>query len=100
MMRQNLLAIQVLRPHARGRHDVFASRREIGRVRDREERDALVVDFLDLDLLFERPVRNQVTGFMQSQPGKTAEKNFSELRCARLLLGKGWRCKEKNEHRA
>ena len=86
MMRENLLAVEILRPEARRRHDVFAPRRQIGRVRQREERNALVVDLLDRDLLFERPVRDQVPAFVEAKARRAAEQDLAELRRARFLL--------------
>ena len=91
-MREDLLAVEILRPEAGRRHDVFAARRQIGRVRQREERNALVVDFLDRDLLFERPVRDEMPGFVKAKAGRAAEQDFAEPRRAGFLLSQDGRC--------
>jgi len=50
------------------------------RVAEGEERDAFVVDLLDDYLLFERPVGNQVTGFVEPEPRRAAQEHLAEFR--------------------
>ena len=100
MMRENLLAVEVLRPESRRRDDVLAPRREIGRVRQREERNALVVDLLDRDLLFECPVRDEMSAFMKAKAGRAAEQDLAELGRAGFFLRQDRRCEQQYEHHA
>src|SRR5688572_14462014 len=89
MVRENLLAVEILCPEACRRDHVLAPRRKIRGVRQREERNAFVVDLLDCDLLFERPVRNEVAGLVQAKTGHAAEYDLSEFIGTRFLLTKG-----------
>ena len=60
MVRENLLAVEKLRPEAGGRHGELAPRRQVRRVRQREERHALPAHLLHHHFFFERPIGDQV----------------------------------------
>ena len=84
MMREDLLAVEILGPESRRRHDVLAPRRQVRRVRQREKRNALVVDLLDDDLLVERPVGDEMSRLVKAETGRSAQQHPAEPRCCRL----------------
>ena len=90
MMREDLLAVQVLGPEACRRDHVLAPRRQNGSVRQREEGNAFEVDLLDRDLLFERPICDEVSPFVKTKPRRAPEQDLAKPGRTRfLLLGSG-----------
>jgi len=63
-------------------------------VGQREKRNALVVDSPDFHRLFERPIRDEMTTFMQAEAGRTAQQHLPKSGRRGFLLRQRRRSEE------